>query len=274
MRRALTPRWLACLALAACLGQAQYAAAAAAADTAPAGVPAGSPGLDASGQSEARVDVVRVLISADQETTLVAPMAGRISELAITLGGSFKKDDVLAGFDCSENLARGKIAQAELRAARENYGAKSRLRTLQAAGDVEVNLAAAAVEKGVGQVELARVQSQQCSVQAPFDGRVARIHVKRYQGVNAGAPLVDIISDGPLKVRLNAPSRWLGKLAVGMPFEVAVDETGKTYPAKVSAVGARVDPAAQSIEMEGRFDGVYPELLAGMSGTVRFDSLE
>lgn len=219
-------------------------------------------------------NVVRVLISPDKETTLVAAMAGRIGELSMTLGSSFKKDAVLAAFDCGENLARSKIARAELRAARENHGAKTRLRALQAAGDVEVNLAAAAVEKSVGQVELAQVQAEQCSVKAPFSGRVARIYVKQFQGVNVGAPLADIISDGPLKVRLNAPSRWLGKLAVGMPFEVAVDETGHTYTAKVSAVGARVDAAAQAIEIEGQFDEAYPDLLAGMSGTVRFATLE
>ncbi|CAM5450426.1 efflux RND transporter periplasmic adaptor subunit [Eoetvoesiella caeni] len=234
-----------------------------------ASVPSAAAQLPAAGP-----DVVRVLISPDQETTLVAAMAGRIGELSMTLGSSFKKDAVLAAFDCGENLARSKIARAELRAARENHGAKTRLKALQAAGDVEVNLAAAAVDKSVGQVELSQVQTEQCSVKAPFGGQVARIYVKQFQGVNVGAPLADIISDGPLKVRLNAPSRWLGKLSVGVPFEVAVDETGRTYTAKVSAVGARVDAAAQSIEIEGQFDEAYPGLLAGMSGTVRFAALE
>lgn len=219
-------------------------------------------------------NVVRVLISPDQETTLVAPMVGRITDLSMTLGSAFEKDATLVGFDCGESLARAKIARAELRSARENYNAKSRLKALQAAGEIEVNLASAAMDKSAGQVELVQVQTDQCKVKAPFSGRVARLYVKQFQGVNVGAPLADIISDGPLKVRLNAPSRWLGKLKVGMPFEVTVDETGRTYPVKVSAVGARVDAAAQSIEIEGRFDGSFPELLAGMSGTVHVAAIE
>ncbi|HWL28442.1 MAG TPA: efflux RND transporter periplasmic adaptor subunit [Burkholderiaceae bacterium] len=219
-------------------------------------------------------DVVRVLISPDQETTLVAPMNGRIARLGMTLGSRFDKDAVLTGFDCGENVARSKIAKAELRGARENFTAKSRLRALKAAGDVEVNLASAAVEKSAGEVELTKVLMDQCEVKAPFSGRVARIYVKQYQGVNAGAPLADIISDGPLKVRLNAPSKWLSELKVGMPFQVVVDETGRSYPASVSAVGARVDAAAQAIEIEGRFNDVHPELLAGMSGTVHFSMLK
>ena len=217
--------------------------------------------------------VIRVLISPESETTLVAPMTGQIATLGMTLGSAFKKGQTLVAFDCRENAAKLKIAAAELRAARENYDAKVRLQGLQAAGDTEVKLAAAAVDRSLGQVDLATAQSGQCGVAAPFAGRVAKIHVKQHQGVNVGAPLAEIISNGPLKLRLNAPSRWLKSLQVGTPFEVKVDETGRSYPAKVSAIGARVDVTAQTIEIEGRFASAFPELLAGMSGSAQFPGL-
>jgi RND family efflux transporter MFP subunit len=241
----------------------------AAADAAPA-----HPYAQAHSMAQMNPDVVRALIAADQETTLAAPMAGRIIELHMSLGSAFAAGDTLLAFDCAESLARAKIARAELKGARENYQAKSRLRALKAAGDVEVNLASASVDKGVGQLELSQAQAEECTVKAPFDGRVARLHVKQYQGVNLGAPLADIISDGPLKLRINAPSRWLKTLKPGMAFQVTVDETGRSYPAKVSAIGARVDAAAQAVEIEGRFDGSFPELLAGMSGTVHFPEIQ
>jgi len=229
-----------------------------------------SPAAPAQFADAHNADAVRVLISPARETTLVASMAGNINVLPISLGSAFKQNDVLMGFDCAEGQAKSRIARAELRAARENHQAKTRLRSLDAAGDVEVNLAAAEVEKNAGQVELARVQAEFCTIRAPFAGRVARLHIKQFQGVSPGAPLVDLISDGPLKVRVNAPSKWLARLKRGSAFEIAVDETGKRYPVKVSAVGARIDAAAQAIEIEGQFDGEFPELLAGMSGTIYF----
>lgn len=265
LRRALG---LAVLALAAC-GAPAAGAAPMASDA------AGARPLAQSGpMAQMNPDVVRALIAADKETTLAAPMAGRITELNMSLGSAFAAGDTLLTFDCAENQARAKIARAELKGARENYHAKSRLRALKAAGDVEVNLASASVGKGEGQVELSQVQVDECAVKAPFDGRVARLHVKQYQGVNLGAPLADIISGGPLKLRINAPSRWLRTLKLGMPFQVTVDETGRSYPAKVSAIGAHVDAAAQAVEIEGRFDGSFPELLAGMSGTVHFSAIQ
>lgn len=225
-----------------------------------------APALDA--------NVVRVLITPEQETALAAPMSGRIDKLAISLGSSFTKGKMLVSFDCSENAARLKIAQAELKASRENHNAKVRLQGLQAAGEVEVSLAAAAVERSSGQVELARAQIAQCTVNAPFSGRAAKVHAKEHQGVNAGAPLAELISDGPLKLRLNVPSRWLSTIKIGSKFEVHVDETGRSYSAKISAIGARVDTAAQTIEIEGRFAAAFPELLAGMSGSAHFPGLQ
>ena len=59
-------------------------------------------------------------------------------------------------------------------------------------------------------------------------------------------------------------------LKIGQRFDVDIDETGKTYPAKVTAINARVDAVAQTVELEARIDGRPPELLAGMTGIARF----
>ena len=114
----------------------------------------------------------------------------------------------------SEALQNGlRMAQAEYDSARETHDVKKRLRALDAAGDMEVTLAESAAERGKAQIALARVQVSQCTVPAPFTGRVVRIHVKLHQVVNVGAPLVELVSDGPLKLRLNVPSRLLRTLA-------------------------------------------------------------
>jgi membrane fusion protein (multidrug efflux system) len=213
---------------------------------------------------------IRVLLSADQETTLAAQMVGRIASLPVQLGKRMKKGQTVASFDCGEANARLNMAQAEYAAAKESLNAKERLRSLDAAGDVEVSLAAASADRGKAAIALSRAQLSPCSVVAPFTGSVVKIHVKQHQGVSIGAPLVEMISDGPLKLRLNVPSRWLRQLKVGTPFEVAINETGLSYPAKVTLINARVDAVAQTIELEARMDSTAPDLLAGMSGTARF----
>lgn len=215
-------------------------------------------------------DAIRVVLSPEMETTLVAQMVGRIAALNASLGGKVSKGKTIVAFDCSEASARLQMAQAEYASAKETLEAKTGLRKLEAAGDMEVAVAAAAVDKAKGAIGLARAQLAQCTVVAPFSGSIVKVYVKPYQGVNVGNPLVDIISDGPLKIRLNAPSKLLASLHVGSPMEVDIDETGKTYPAKVTAINARVDAVAQTIELEARIEGKHPELLAGMTGVARF----
>lgn len=214
--------------------------------------------------------VIRVLLAADLETTLSSEMNGTLGSLDLTLGQTVAKGAELATFNCREATARARVAAAELTMARQNHAAKINLRKLNAVGDLEVAVAATEVQKAEGTQSMSQAQTGYCHVRAPFAGRIAKVYVKPYQTVAAGAALVDLVSDGALKVRLNVPSRLLPRLRQGLPLQVNITETGKLYPATVSAINARVDAVAQTVELEAHLDTSYPELVAGMSGTASF----
>ncbi|MGC1329078.1 efflux RND transporter periplasmic adaptor subunit [Pseudomonas sp.] len=210
---------------------------------------------------------IRVLLAAELETTLSSQMNGTLGELKTSFGEPVTKAQVLARFNCNEADARSKVAAAELAMAKQNLEAKKQLRQLNAVGDIEVSMANTEVQKADGARAMGVAQSGYCQVLAPFAGRVAKVYVKPYQTVTAGTPLFDLVSDGALKVRLNVPSNLLRTLKPGLPLQVSMHETGKTYPAHVSAINSRVDAVAQTVELEARLDGNHPELMAGMSGT-------
>jgi membrane fusion protein, multidrug efflux system len=215
-------------------------------------------------------DSPRVLMIPAQETSLVAQTVARIDRLNVQLGSSFRAGQTLIHFDCTESDAKLRMAQAEYNSAKEQLDAKERLKSLNAAGDVEVQLAASAAERAKAQIAVSQTQTKLCRVDAPFGGRVVKMHVKQFQGVNIGQPMLDIVSTGPLKIKLNAPSKWLQWIKIGTPFEVQIDETGKTYPAFVAAINGRVDAVSQSIELEAQVRGAFAELLPGMSGSAKF----
>jgi RND family efflux transporter MFP subunit len=213
---------------------------------------------------------IRVLLAPELETSLHAQMPGRIATLNASLGSWVRRGQVVVALDCAEPSARLKMAEAELASANETMDVKKRLRELSAAGDMEVAMAESMVARAQAQISLSRAQIDQCVVIAPFGGRIAKLHVKPHQGVGQGTPLVDVVSDGTPKLRLNVPSAWLRQLKMGTRFEVTIDEVAKTYPAKVSAINARVDAVAQTVEIEGVLDTRPKELLPGMSGTAHF----
>ena len=279
-RRTLSAVWLsAMLASASALAQqavptdlppapAMPIVAAPASDVAPSTTPA-APTANTRTDTGNDPNAIRVLLSPEQETLLAAQIVGRIDVLDAKLGQRVEAGQLLVRFDCAETQARLKMAQAESSAARETLSVKRNLQKLEAAGDTEVTLARAEVQRAGAAIELAKAQLTQCEIKAPFDGRVVRLHAKQHQSVNAGAPLLELVSEGPLKLRLNVPSRMLRTLKIGSPIAVDIMETGQTYPAEISAINARVDAVAQTIELEAHLKDAPPELLPGMSGVAR-----
>jgi len=165
------------------------------------------------------------------------------------------------------------MAQAELAGAQETLDSRIRMQGLQQASDVEVALAAAAVTKAKGQIDLYQAQIAQCSIKAPWPGRVAKVHVRSFMTVTPGQPLVDIVKSGPLRLKLNMPSRLVGKVAKDTHLNVTIDETGKTYAARVVAVNSRVDAVSETVEVEAAIAQAHAELLPGMSGVAKFTDL-
>ena len=182
-------------------------------------------------------------------------------------------DATLVQLNCTEAEARARVANAELAMTRQSLEAKRNLRKLDAVGDLEVAIAETEVQKADASRALATAQRSYCTVKAPFAGRVAKVHVKPYETVSAGTPLFDLVSDGPLKVRLNVPSRLVTRLSVDQPLQVRILETGKTYAGHISAINSRVDAVAQTVELEAQLDAEHPELIAGMSGIATFPDL-
>jgi multidrug efflux pump subunit AcrA (membrane-fusion protein) len=91
--------------------------------------------------------------------------------------------------------------------------------------------------------------------------------------VTPGLPMLDIVKRGLLRLKLNIPSRLINKVKAGMEFEVTIDETGKTYQARIAAVNSRVDPVSQTIELEAVITKNYEALLPGMSGVASLGML-
>ncbi len=219
------------------------------------------------------VSPVRVLLVPDKETTISSTIAARIVTFNGALGQSFKAGDTLVAFDCEEAQARVGMSRAELAGAIDQHEAKVKMQGLEQASDIEVALAASAANKAKAQLSLNQAQVSQCRIYAPWSGRVAKVNAKNHMSVTPGQPLMELVNTGPLRLKLNAPSKLLSKLKTGTKFNVQIDETNKQYTATVSAVNSRVDPVSQTVEIEAKMLKGYADLLSGMSGVADFSSL-
>ncbi|SEH32850.1 efflux RND transporter periplasmic adaptor subunit [Magnetospirillum fulvum] len=218
--------------------------------------------------TSAMAQEIRAQLSPRDFTTLAAEIGAKVERITAREGEHFTKGQMLISFDCSVNRAQLDEARASLSAADKTVSVNQRLLELQTVGKLETELSVAESQKARAKVAAMSAMVSKCSVAAPFDGRVVEQKVRQQQFVQPGQALLDILDDSVLELDFVVPSKWLIWLKPGHQFQVAIDETGKSYPVKLMRVGARIDPVSQSVRVVGAIGGRYPELTAGMSGRV------
>ena len=211
---------------------------------------------------------IRAQLLPRRYTTLAAEIGAKVNRLPVREGSSFRAGESLISFDCSMQQAQLNKARAALGATEKTWGANKRLNELNSVGKVELDVSEAEVAKARAEVAANAAVIAKCSVPAPFSGRVAEQKVREQQYVQPGQALLEILDDSVLELEFIVPSKWLAWLKPGYVFQVKIDETARSYPAKVQRIGARVDPVSQSVKLSAAIDGRFPDLIAGMSGRV------
>lgn len=218
--------------------------------------------------TNAEAQELRAQLSPRDFTTLAAEIGAKVEKVGAREGERFKKGETLVAFDCSIQRALMAEARASLSAADKTVAVNARLLELQTIGRLESDVALAERDKARAKVDASNAVLGKCTVPAPFDGRVVEQKVRAQQFVQPGQALLDILDDSVLELDFVIPSKWLVWLKPGHLFQVTIDETVKTYPVKLTRIGARIDPVSQSVKVTGAIGGHFPELAAGMSGKV------
>jgi len=211
---------------------------------------------------------IRAQLSPRRYTTLAAEIGAKINRLPLSEGAAFKQGQLLVQFDCVLQQAQLAKAEAALMAADTSWRGNQKLAELNSVGKIELDVSRAETLKAQAEVAANRALLGKCAISAPFAGRIAEQKAREQQYVQPGQALLEILDDSMLELEFIVPSRWLSWVRSGSAFQVSIDETGKSYPAKVQRIGARVDPVSQSVKLTAVIDGRFTELVAGMSGKV------
>ncbi len=217
---------------------------------------------------------IRAQLSPRDSTTLSSQLAGKLAVVHVREGDRFKQGQKLAEFDCALHRAHLDKAKAVEAEAHKTYEVNQRLDTLKSVSMLEVEVAAARLAAARAERNVAQILTDRCVILAPFPGRVAASNVRSHQYVPEGERLFEILDDRTLETETIVPSRWLSWLKPGGTFQITIDETGRTYSAEVTRVGARIDPVSQTVAVFGQVKAPAGELLAGMSGRALFKPAE
>lgn len=220
-----------------------------------------------------------------QKAALSSPMIGVIQKINFHPGDQFNQGDVLIQFDCEEVNLKAKRAQAELDAARAQLESISELMRLNSASKIELAKAQSQYKIAQADLNIIKFKQKQCQVIAPYHGEVVHQSAQENETVKTDDPLIDIIDNRDLEVRMYIPSTWLQYIHVKTSFTLHLDEIPKQiFHGVVTKMVDQIDPASQSVLIFGQLavddtastspvDINSKILFSGMSGIAYFDFL-
>lgn len=213
---------------------------------------------------------VQAVLVAKSLAVVSSTMDARIQKMPFKNGETFEKGDVLVEYECGGDVARLREVQARQRLSQSQLDAYKALKDMQVVSKIEY--VTALENNAQAQAQIAQMNSRLslCKIKAPFPGRVVNKTASQHEFVQTGRVLMEIVSREPLQAEFLIPSLWLRWLNVGTPLQVYINESDKTYNARISRIHGEVDPVSQSVQVDAEVESYSEVLLPGMSGKATF----
>jgi membrane fusion protein (multidrug efflux system) len=193
-----------------------------------------------------------------------------ITSINVSDSDAFKKGATLVEFNCRIERAELKKAKAAQKADDTRVKVNTKLDELSSISQLDYKLALYKAEESAAEVAIITERVRNCKITAPYSGVVEEVLKENYEYVKKGEPVLKILDDSVLEIELLVPSSWITWLKKDAEFKVNVSEVGKSYTAKVTNVGAKIDPVSQSIKIKGAISNKEKILKPGMSITAFF----
>jgi RND family efflux transporter MFP subunit len=216
---------------------------------------------------------VRGIVRPVQQAAIATDLAARVAKIGFREAEAFVKGDVLVKFDCERLDAEHAAADAVWREMKLSLESNVYLDKRGAVGKIDVEVSRARADKAGSEARALAARIKQCTVVAPFDGRVVELTINEHEIPASGKPFISIVAEAAFEIDLIVPSQWMKSLSIDTPFTFTVDETGRAYDAKVLRLGAAVDPVSQTVKVIARFADRADRVVAGMSGSAVFNDL-
>lgn len=214
---------------------------------------------------------VQAVLVPRQVTVISSSQDGRISDVLVGHGDTFKKGDLLIAYDCADLEAEADIVRMQQDLTKRKVEGSDRLFKLDIISDLDRIGAQVEDKQAMAKAKLYEARLKDCQIRASFDGRVTNRLANAGEYTRTDRVLLEVASNEPLQAEFLVPSKWLRWVNTGAPVNITIGETEKTYTAKIQRIHGEVDPVSQSIQMMATLDPYTDPLLPGMSGQAVID---
>ena len=208
-------------------------------------------------------------VVADEQVFITGRVPGSVSKVYIKVGDRVRAGQVVAEIDDDMVLQSMEEVKKRWELANDVYLKQEALWKQNIGSEVQYLSAKnnkEALDKTIATIQRSRELYQ---VKSPIDGVVDECMVKVGQAAAPGIPMATVVNFSKLKVKVDAPETYAGKILQGNAVVVLFPDLKKEVSSKISYIGASVNPANRTFKVEIPLRGNEAGLLPNMATTVR-----
>lgn len=229
-----------------------------------------APSVSAEGLTPADPQPYRGLVKAVHQAAFTSDLATPVASIGFREGERFRQGELLVELDCTRHRHDLAALAAQAREMSVAVESNEHLVKSGAANRNDVGTARARLEKASAEMAAMEARMRQCRIVAPFDGVVTELTIHPHETPAVNQPFMTVVSHTALEIEIIVPSRLLLSLSPSRVLRFAIDETGRTYEARIRRTGGAVDPVSQTVKIYAQLTDGDTTVLPGMSGTASF----
>lgn len=228
-------------------------------------------------------------LTSPRTARLSPEVAGRVAAIQVDAGDRVDSgetllalDDELARLELDQAQAALREAEAELADARRRLREARDLIERQSIPQTEVETREAQVQRMIAVVArrkaeraYRKAQVERHTLEAPFAGVIARRLTDLGEWVEPGTAVLDLVAVDRLRLDLQVPQAYFGRVGRGTPVAVRLDALpDRTLEASIGEIVPVSDPSARTFLARVRLDNAAGSMTPGMSAraTLRIDT--
>ncbi len=210
---------------------------------------------------------VQGTVQSEDEVSATSEIGGRITALYVEEGQDVKAGQVIATTDTESLIAQKEEIESQLSLVRELYERQKGLWDREIGSEVQFLQAKNNKENLEKRLETLEVNLQKTKIRAPKSGVVDEIRLKTGEFASPGLPIAIIIDHRHLKVEMEVPENYLGKVNLGDTIALDFPNINEKKLALVNRIGNRINPRNRTFVVEARLSPgdrglIRPNMLA------------
>lgn len=187
-------------------------------------------------------------ILGNEEVDLRSETSGKIIQILFTEGSRVNKGALLVKINDAELQAQLKKAVYNRDLAKDKEFRQRALLEKQGTSKEAYDMVLNELNSANADIELIKAQIDKTEIRAPFDGVVGLRSVSVGSYITPNTPIVSMQSNNPVKIDFSIPEKYYGYIRTNSNISFKIQNSSKTYKAKVYAIEPKIDPSTRTIK--------------------------